>query len=224
MPTPAELQQSADNRSLIRKIKKAMAFVGGDDAVLPETLFETATSLVDLKEANYKSLGIVTADGWTFGRDVSKEDVDALGYASPVRSDTTAVARTVSSTFLEHGRRHMLEIALGTDLSDVEQDPVTGEIVFDEQDLPVDKEYKLVILGVDGPADNQWLVGRGYGAAKVASTDDVSWGKSDPLQNAITWDIFNDELTGTPTRHYLGGTGALKQKDALGFKLAAAGA
>jgi hypothetical protein len=216
MPTFATIQQEADNRNLIRKIQKAVAFIAPTTVELPDTLF-AAGSLVDLKALGYLPVGLVTPDGYEFGRDVSKEDVSALGYASPVRSDITEVARSVSMTLLETGRRHILELTYGTDLSAVTQDPTSGEVVFDEPDLPVGQEYRLLVLGSDGPAADNWIVGRGYGSVKLASTDSQTWGTGDAVQQALTFDVFTDSEIGTPVRHYLGGTGAVKNKLATGF-------
>jgi len=220
MPTFDTLRQDFDERALIRKIQKALAVIAPPTVDLPDTLFTGAGTLLDLKTLGWKPVGIVTPDGYDFGREISKEDVSAFGYAGPARSDTTGVARSVTFTPLEHGRRHMLELTDGLDLSAITQDQTTGEIVYDELDLPIGKEYRLLIIGSDGPADNNWILGKGYPLVKLASTDNEKWGSSDPVTKPITLDIFNDDELGTPARKYIGGTGALKHKEALGFTAA----
>lgn len=216
MPTFDTLRQDSDERALIRKIQKAVAFIAPTTVDLPTTLF-SGGSLVDLKAAGFLPVGMVTPDGYEFGRDISKEDVTALGYASAVRSDITEVARSVSMTLLETGRRHILELTYGTDLSAVQQTLANGEVVFDEPDLPVGQEYRLLILGTDGPAADNWILGRGYGSVKLASTDSQTWGTGDAVQQALTFDVFTDTEIGTPVRHYMGGTGAVKHKLVTGF-------
>ena len=217
MPTFQTIQQEADDRNLIRKIQRAVGFLAPTTVDLPSSLFGVGGALVDLKALGWLPVGIVTPDGWEFGRDVSKSEVTAFGYASAVRSDTDNVARTVTVTPLEHGRKHMLELTYGTDLSAVTQDATTGEVVFDEPDLPVGQEYRLLIIGSDGPAADNWILGRGYGSVKLASTDSQKWGSSDPVQQPLTFDVFTDSEIGTPVRHYMGGTGAVKHKTILGF-------
>lgn len=217
MPTFDTIRQDSDDRNLIRKIQKAMGFLAPMSVDLPDALFTAAGTLADLKTLGFLPFGIVTPDGWEFGRDINKEDVSALGYASAVRSDITEVARTVKVTLLETGRKHILEMTYGTDLTAVTQDPVTGEIIFDEPDLPVGKEYRLLIVGSDGPAAENWIVGRGYGSAKLSATDSQKWGKGDPVQQSVTFDVFTDAEIGSPVRHYMGGTGALAHKLAMGF-------
>ena len=220
MPTFAQIQRDADNRKLIRKIQKAVAFLDKSDVEMPTSMYE-AGSLIDLKTRGWLPVGLVSPEGYTFNREPESEDIDALGYASPVRTDTTRVARSVAFTPLERGRRHMLELQYGTDLTGITMDPVTGEIVFDEPDLPVDDEYKLLVLGQDGPADEQWVLGKGYFAAKLANTAEETWGREGAAASQLTLNIFSGEESGVPVRHFMGGTGALKYKDVLGFDLAA---
>lgn len=217
MPTFDTIRQEADERALIRKIQKAVGFFAPKTVDLPETLFTGAGTLVDLKAAGFIPLGIITPDGYEFGRDVNKEDVSAFGYASAVRSDITQVPRSVKVTTQETGRKKLLELTYGTDLTSVTQSATTGEVVFDEPDLPVGEEYRLLVIGSDGPAAENWILGRGYGSVKLASTDSQKWGGSDALSQALTFDVFTDDEIGTPVRHYMGGTGALKYKDILGF-------
>lgn len=223
MPTFQQVQRDADNRKLIRKIQKAVAFLGRADVELPESLYQGG-SLIDLKAEGWLPVGIVTPDGYSFAREPESEDIDGLGYASPVRSDTTRVARSVTFTPLESGRKHMYELRYGTDLSGVTQDATTGEIVFDEPDLPVDAEYKLLVLGSDGPADENWVMGKGYFSAKVSGTAEEVWGREGAVSSQITLNIFSGEESGVPVRHFIGGTGAVKHKDVLGFDTDAGGA
>ena len=217
MPTFDTLRQESDERALIRKIQKAVAFLAPTSVDLPESLFDVGGTLVYLKAAGFLPVGMVTPEGYSFGRDISKEDVSALGYASAVRSDITEVARSVTFTPLETGRKHMLELTYGTDLSAVTQDATTGEVVINEPDLPVGQEYRLLVLGSDGPAADNWILGRGYGSVKLASTDSQTWGTGDPVQQPLTFDVFTDTEIGTPVRHYMGGTGAVKHKTVMGF-------
>lgn len=217
MPTFDTIRQDSDNRNLVRKIQKAIAFLAPMTVALPTTLFGAGGALIDLKTIGWLPVGLVTPDGYEFGRDVSKEDVTALGYASAVRSDVTEVARSVTMTALETGLKHMLELTLGTDLTATTQSLANGELVIDEPDLPVGKEYRLLVIGSDGPAANNWILGRGYGSVKLASTDSQKWGTGDPVQQALTFDVFTDSVVGVPVKHYIGGTGAVANKVAMGF-------
>ncbi|QAY16067.1 major tail protein [Arthrobacter phage Elesar] len=215
MPTFATIQADADERSLVRKVQKAVAFVAPMSVELPEALTGADSLPIDIKTAGFLPVGLVSPDGYNFGREVEKEDIDALGYASPIRSDVTRVPRSVSFTVLEKGRKHMLELIYGTSLTGVTQ-RLNGELIIDEPDLPVDAEWRLLVVGSDGPAANNWLLGRGYGAVKLSATGEEVWGREGAVSQQLTFDVFTDDEVGVPVRHYFGGTGA-KASTVLGF-------
>lgn len=220
MPTISEQIAAADERGLVRKIQRAMAFIAPTTVELPESLYSTG-SLVDLKTSGFLPVGLVSPDGYSFSREIEKEDIDALGYASPVRSDVTRVPRSVTFTALEKGRKHMLELTYGTDLSAVTQDAATGEVVFDEPDLPVNAEYRLIVVGEDGPAAENWVMGKGFFRVKLSGTAEEVWGREGAVSQQFTLDVFSDDEAGVPVRHYIGGTGAVAHKDVMGFSAAA---
>lgn len=219
MATFEEIRQGADSRALVRKIQRAVAFIAPKTIDLPDSLFAAspATGLVDLKAAGWLPLGLVTPDGYTFSGERETEDIDALGYASPVRTDTTRVPRSVSVTLLESGRKHVEELKRGVDLTGITQDATTGEVVFDEPELPIDREYRLIVVGQDGPADEEWVMGKAYGAVKISNAGEETWGQEGAVQSEITLNVFTDDEIGTPVRHFMGGTGAVKHKDVLGY-------
>lgn len=219
MPTLAELQQQYDKRGMVRKIQRAVGLLAPTSVTLPTSLYDTATpsTLKDFKADGWLPAGIVSPDGWTFSADITKDDIDALGYAGHVRSDITQVARTVQFTPFETLRRNMLELVYGVDLSAATQDATTGEFTFDEPDLPVDAEWRLLVIGDDGPAAENWILGKLHPRVKISDRGDEQWQKEGALQRQITLDIFTDEDAGTPVRHFFAGTGAVKYKDVLGF-------
>ena len=216
MPTLSELQTEYDSRGLIRKVQRAVGLMAPMSVDLPEALTGTDKQPIDLKSLGFLPIGIVTPDGYRFARDIEKEDIDALGYASYVRSDVTRVARSITFTAMETGRKHLNELLYGTDLSGVEPD-ANGEVVFDEPDLPIGQEYRFLVVGADGPAETQWILGKGFPSVKLANVGEESWSKEGALQREITLDVFTDEEEGYPVRHYLGGTGAVKYADVLGY-------
>lgn len=218
MPTFDQQRTDFDNAKLIRKLNKSIAVLRKKtEAVeLPESLYEGG-ELIDLKALGFLPVGKVSTDGYTFNREVSREAVTSLGYYSPDRNDVTEVPRSITFTANERGRKHMLELIYGTDLSGVTQDPTTGEVVFDEPETPVDSDYELVVIASDGPTDDNWLVGRGYPLVRVNNGGTESWTQEGASTTEITLDVFTDDDLGIPVRHYMGGTGALRHKEDLGF-------
>ena len=222
MPTFATLMQDADNRGLVRKVKRALGFLAPPTVDLPTALTGPDSLPIDLKTAGWLPVGIVTPDGYRFGRDVTRDEVDALGYASFIRTDVMRVARQITFNPMEFGKRNLLELRYGQDLSAVQAALDSGEITWDEVDLPVDAEWRFLVVADDGPAAKNWIMGRGYGAVKIADSGEESWGQEGAISPEITLDVFVDDELGTPVRHYLGGTGAKASVDILGFTTAAA--
>src|SRR5690625_4214996 len=215
MATVAELQAEFDDRGLIRKVTRAIAVLAPISVDLPETLTDETGELKELP-ADWLPVGIVSPDGYTFGTDIDKDEIDALGYASPVRTDIMSVVRSITFTPLEYGRRHMLELTYGQDLSGITPS-AGGEITFDEVDLPINAEWRLLVIGDDGPASDNWLLGRGYPRVKLGERAEEQWQKEGAVQQEITLDVFTDDDLGTPVRHYIAGTGAVKHAESLGF-------
>ncbi|CED90621.1 hypothetical protein [Actinomyces succiniciruminis] len=216
MPTFDTLKSSSDNRNLVRKTKGALMFLAPTSAALPEKLMETPTSLVQLP-TEWWPVGLVTPDGYTFAADTSTEDVEALGYIEPVRSDITQVAKSIQVTVYETLKKNLQQLIYGVDLSSATQDPTTGEVHWDEAPVPAQEEFRALIVSQDGPASDNWLVGKGYPLVKLAEVPEETWNSSDAVQLQLTLNVFTDTTLGTPCRHYFGGTGPLKHKDALGF-------
>lgn len=221
MPSFATIQAESDERSLVRKVQRIGIFVAKKTVELPTAITGPDSLPIDLKAAGWLPVGLVTPEGLTFSKEVEKDEVDAFGYASPVRSDVMRAPRTVAFTPLEKGRKHMQEITKGTDLSGTTQ-AVNGEIVIDEPDLPIDDEWRLLVIGDDGAATANWILGMGFGAVKLASTGEETWGREGAIQQALTFDVFTDEEVGVPVRHYIGGTGAKAAAAILGFTQAGA--
>lgn len=216
MPTFDTLRQSADHRALVRKTTKAVAYFAPKTVDLPDNLLTSSTELTDIVTAGFIPVGIVSRDGYTFSGDIEKEDIDGLGYYSPVRSDVTRVPRSVSMTLMESGKKAIQELLRGTKITET-QSATTGEVVFDEPDLPNFEEVRLLIISSDGPLSSLWIEGRGYFAAKISSLGEETWAHEGAHQRQVTFDIYTDDVEGVPVRHYFGGTGAIAAKTVLGY-------
>lgn len=215
MPTFDEIKQTADNPNLVRKILEAVAFLAPEDAPAIDALTDTAGALVTLP-TDYLPVGMVTPDGYTFGRETETADVPALGYAQPVRTDITRATRTVSFTALEAYRRQLLELAYGIDLSGVAQGS-NGEITWDHPDRPLQRYYRLIVIGRDGAGDRQWFRGKFLPRVSISEFPEEVWNAEDPTQYEITLATYVDDVIGTGERDFIAGPGALAARTALGF-------
>lgn len=213
--TFSEMKAAADNPNLVRKILEAVAFLAPEDADPIEALTDASGALQTLP-VDYLPVGLVTPDGYTFGGDTNTEDVEALGYAQPVRTDITTVTRTVAFTALEAFRRQLLELVYGMDLSGVVQG-TNGEIMFDHPERPVQRFYRLIVVGRDGGGSNEWFRGKFFPRASLTEFPEEVWSAADPTQYPITLGTYVDDTVGTGERDFIAGTGALAAAAAMGF-------
>lgn len=219
MATFDELHTEAHRRSLIRKAIKSVAFIRKKDAdnTPVESIFGSDGSLLDLKSEGWLPIGLVTDDGYTFGRDTNVDDITSHGFANPTRKDIVSVERSVTTTIQEYGKRHIEELIQGADLSGVKQNAKTGEVVTDEQDLPTPGEYELLVIAMDGPVNNRWYLGKFFPSVQLSEASEEAWGKEGAIERELTFDVFSDEALGFPVRHFIGGPPASASKDVLGY-------
>lgn len=214
------LKKKHNRRSNVRKGLNVVVFMAPLSVELPAKVTEGTGQLTELP-AGWLPVGLMTKDGVSFSTDVSIEEVEALGYLEPVRSDVVKAPKTIKFTVLETLRKNLQELVYGVDLSAVKADKDTGEIVFDEAPMPQFDEFRLIAVMADGPASNEWLVGRGFPNVKLGTVPEEAWTPSDPVKFDLEFKVQTDEVLGTPCRHYIGGSGTLAAVDAIGFELSA---
>ena len=200
--TIAALKKKHNRRGNVRKGLNAVAFLAPTTVDLPDALTDAGGQLKELP-AGWLPVGLLTKDGMAFSADASVEEVEALGYVESVRTDLVKAPKTVKFSVLEPYRKHL------------------QQLVYGEAPLPLLEEFRLLAIMSDGPADDEWLVGRGFPRVKLGTIPEEAWKSSDPVQFDLELSVFSDEVLGTPCRHYLGGTGAIKHLDAIGFEKAA---
>lgn len=223
MVTFAELHETAHERRNVRKAKQSVALIGRKSEVgaldFP-TVFKPG-SFPDLSTdtTGLRPLGLVTNDGFTGGREEENEEIPAHGVADAVRTDTTSVSRTLSTTVLEKHRRVIQEIALGADFSGKTVTP--GEfLTLDEPEMPMHDEWTIVLILKDGAPGNEIFFGRLLGTVKIQSAGEESWGTEGADQQELTWKAFTDKDYGTPVKHFIGGPGFEALAAELGYELA----
>lgn len=206
MPSFASIKTAADTTSAVHKALEAVAFLAKTTVALPAAITGTDKEPIDLVALNYFPVGLVTPDGYTFGGDVEKAEVEALGYSTPVRTDIIRAPKTISFTMLESDRRELSEFLYGMDLTG-KVAGTSGEVTFDEPAVPLGSEYRLLLIARDGTAAAPYYRGRGYGRVKLANVPEEVWSAADPRQYPIELDVLTDDTLGTPVRHYIGGLG-----------------
>lgn len=219
MTTIEALKKKHNKTGNVRKGLNAIAFLAPMTAQVPTAITDAGGALKEIS-AEFIPLGLITTDGMNHSADPNSETVEALGYAEAVRTDLTKAPKTVKFTVLEPFRKGTQALVYGIDLSKVKADKTTGEITFNEAAIPALAEYRLLTIMADGPADDEWIIGRCYPRVKLNTIPEEKWAASDAIQFDLEFATFMDETVGTSCCHYIGGSGAIKHRDAIGFEQA----
>ena len=136
------LKKKHNRRGNVRKGLNVVAFMAPSSVDVPAAITEGTGQLKEL-ETTWLPVGLMTKDGVKFSTDVSKEEVEALGYLEPVRTDVVKAPKTVTVTVLETLRKNLQSLVYGVDMSQTKANK-DGEITFDEAPLPAFDEWRLL--------------------------------------------------------------------------------
>lgn len=217
MATFAELKNTSDNTNQVRKALEGVAFLAPTSAPAISSLTDADGTIKALPEG-YVPVGLVSKDGYEFGGDTDTEEVEALGYVTPVREDITSRTREITFTAYEVFRAPLLELAYSLDLSTVEQ-ALSGEITFDHPALPAGREYRLLIIAKDGSGADEIYRAKMFPRVKLSEMPEEAWNSEDAMAFEVTLKAMVDSELGTAERDFIAGVGA-KADTALGFKKA----
>lgn len=220
MPTFSEIKNKADSTKQVRKALEGVAFLAPISAAPIDSLTD-ATGALKALPADYEPVGLVSKDGYTFGGDTDTAEVEALGYASPVREDIVSRTREISFTAYEVFRRALLEVAYSIDLSNVKQDLANGELKFSHPSLPAKREYRLIIIAKDGSGADEIFRAKFFPRVSLSEMPEEAWSGEDAISFEVTLKAMVDSALGTGEVDFIAGPGA-KADTSLGFKKATA--
>lgn len=204
MSTFAEIKDGADSTALVRKALQGVGFWAPSSIELPTSLLDVDGSLKALP-VDWRPIGIVGTDGYTFGTDINVEETEGWGYADPVRSDVSKAPKSVKMTPLQKFTRLVQELTQGADYSAIAAS-AAGEVVFEEPDIPEMTEGRLLVIGFDGTAANPFYMGKGFTKVKVNEIGDDQWSAdADAAGQELTFSV-GVGAEGFPVRHYFGGS------------------
>ncbi|MCI6583455.1 MAG: hypothetical protein MSC45_00095 [Mobiluncus sp.] len=218
--TMAELKKLGDHAELIGKALETVAFIAKPDVPIIESFFDTATGDMLKLPEGWWGLGMVTTDGWTFSNESESNEVQALGYADPVRIDNVKNTRTISVTALEKYKKQLIELSEGVDLSAVKMS-ASGEVKYDAPAIAVMKEYRLLTIARDGaPGDERYDVLL-YPRVQLTKFPESAW-NTEAMQVPLEFKAMVDTKAGTACRRFLGGPWMKKHAGATGFEIESA--
>lgn len=195
---------------------KQIFYLAPIDTEVPESLFDSSEEMIDPTELGFFSVGLLTDDGLNFEETFDVEGSSSAGYLVDTREDLSSAENTVGATLQESYNRYLEEVIRGADYSNVEMSEL-GEVIYDNPGFPIFQEYRGLALAVDGPPDDQWIMGELFFALKLSARDARAWAKGSTVDRPVTFKQFPDVETGLPSRSFVAGTGPLKHREALGF-------
>lgn len=186
------IRTAADNRGNVRKALGAVLFLA------PVTT-DTVTSLTGVDKSlstiptEYVAVGLLGEDGITFSREADSEEVNALGYKSPVRKDFTSDVHSITATVLEVDKRAIAEVRYGIDLSKVKAG-TNGEVSFDVPEIVASKQYRLLAISMDINKENGGEIYRGklYRSVEITEFPEEAW-SSDAMSLELTFEARPDD-------------------------------
>lgn len=217
MATIDELMAEGHNRKLRRHGGlKQIFYLAPDTTPVLTSLFEAPNTMINPTEMGFFSVGLLTDEGLNFEDTFEVEGTPSAGYLQNTREDLSSTTNTVSVTLQESYNRYVESVVRGADYTGVEMGE-NGEIVYDNPSFPIFQEFRGLALAVDGPPDDQWIMGEFYFALKLSARDARAWANGSTVDRPVTFTAFPDTELNIPSRSFVAGTGPQKHAEALGF-------
>lgn len=203
----AELEVAKHQRELILKPHEAHVFGMPTTVAVPEFITGPDKMLAELPVGAFDFGLIDKEDAITLSREMEKSDINAIGYSNPVRSDFTSDIFGIAFKGLETNR-YNIESNLGLDLSAVEGDAVTGEVAFDQPQVPVVRRLRYLMVSRMGVGVDTIFFARLFLAGEVVETGEQTITDGEGyLGWPFTINGMVDTTYGASVRHYFGGPG-----------------
>ncbi|MET7772434.1 hypothetical protein [Nocardia sp. NPDC005366] len=171
----------------------------------------------------FSSLGLIDKSGGPqFRPEQQLSETESWGWLEPTRSDI--VKRDMSAAFTaQEFKRAVLELVSGRSLADVQADPVTKELSWNEPTSPDTIHYRVIFLFVDGVGPREKWVLRVMPRASVSEVGQQQWNAENIASWPITVKATVDDKLGYSMRNVLCGPGIGDLVVPMGFTVAAPG-
>lgn len=194
------------NAALIRKGLQVEVFVAPYATAALTTIMGVGGDLAPLP-VGHTPLGWTTEDGLVWPRETENSEIFGHGSPEPLRSDIRRAIKRLNVTAMETSLV-ALEQYQGIDLSSVTTALTTNESTWDEPNLPVYPYQRLLAIAQDVSDTGEYYMARYYPRTRITEVGEESWTDSDtPVQRALTYTAYFDEVEGTASRWFLAGPG-----------------
>ncbi|WP_067839677.1 hypothetical protein [Nocardia lijiangensis] len=167
----------------------------------------------------FSSLGLIDKSGGPqFRPEQQLSETESWGWLEPTRSDI--VKRDMSATLTaQEFKRPVLELVSGRSLADVQADPVTKELSWNEPTSPDTIHYRIIFLFVDGVGAREKWVLRVMPRASVTEVGQQQWNAENIASWPITVKATVDDKLGYSLRNVLCGPGIGDLVIPMGFTI-----
>ena len=217
----ASFEQIVDaNKDLLLKPLKGAILLAPMSVAIPIAFTAGADAKFQSLQG-FSSLGLIDKSGGPqFRPEQQLSETESWGWLEPTRSDI--VKRDLSAAFTaQEYKRAVLELVSGRSLADVQADPVTKELSWNEPTSPDTIHYRVIFLFVDGVGAREKWVLRVMPRASVSDVGQQQW----TAENIASWPISVkatvDDKLGYSMRNVLCGPGIGDLVVPMGFTIAA---
>jgi hypothetical protein len=195
-------QRNAGN---IRKALQGSVFVAPSTATAITALTGT-DSLIAALPAGFTDLGYTTKDGASMGRAVDSSDTTSWGATDPTRRDVTSDVSTVH-VVCQETKALTLGLYLGLDTSTVVPVVASGETQITKPLRPLNRYYRVLVLGVDANTSGEIYMGVFYPYASITNMGDVEYQDGQEVRYDLTFTAYPDATLGYAAKWIYAGLG-----------------
>lgn len=214
-----KLEVARHQRELILKPKRMHIF-GMPMSVDPITHITEGpgSQLAELPKDAFDFGLMLKDDSITLTRETEKDEINAISYSNPVKSDIIKDISGLQFTGLETNR-YNIENNLGVDLSAMEANPETGEVAFDQPAIAEIRQLRYLLVAQFNQGVDRIYLGRLLYCGEVAEMAEQTLSDAG---GALTWptkvNAMVDPDHGVSVRHFFGGPGWDRVLEDAGFK------
>lgn len=178
----------------------------GADHISATTLFGPDGALKALP-TGYEDQGLLSTDGFSFGREISTSNTSAFGRTTPVRSDVNGDTDTLNFVAIETNRQ-TIELGTGAVLTAGSRDATNGALEIKKPAKPKARIYRWLTVAQDENEYGELYVCRYLPRGKITAYGDQSFSSGDdPIGWSATVTGENDSAWGSPGSWIFGGPG-----------------
>lgn len=189
----------------VRKALQGSVFIAPSTATSITSLTGT-DSLIATLPTGFTDLGYTTKEGASADRAIDASETTSWGATDPVRRDITSDTSTIH-VVCQETKATTIGLYLGVDASTVVPVAASGETQVTKPLRPLNKYYRMLVLGVDQNTSGEIYLGAYYPNVSVTSMGAQAFQDGEELKYDLTFTAYPDSTLGYSLRMIYGGLG-----------------